>query len=511
MRDIIDAFLNFRPNAFPKQSALFKSLADEFRKWIPYFRVLVILFLNCVAFTSSRAQHAPNSPETPWQPAHNLFSSGSVHLNRHEALLEEKNLYTLGQLIDIAESNNPSTHAAWERARVAAASVGIAKSELYPTVLAAAGGRTFKNAPLLYQSFVLQDIGTFETALTLNYTLVDFGARRDEISSAQARLLAANLDFNNEHLILIQQVSSAYYNLLNASGLRKAAEVNLNDARAIEDAASERKANGVATLPDVLEARAATAKADYDLQSALGAEQTAFGDLATIMTASPTKSFKVQELDEIHIPEALDQSVEDAIASAYKTRPDLLADIERVRAADAEVKYARSAYFPKLEFDGSKGWLRAWGQQEQFAGTYAKTSTYDARLSLTWTLFDGFKRESRLARAKAERGAAEQEVREREDQIADHVWSDYANAVTALHERKAAASLLTASTESYSAAVESYNDGVRNILDVLSAERELARARAVDVTARTQVLQTFMNLAFRTGDLLTQHPKGNNP
>ena len=105
-------------------------------------------------------------------------------------------------------------------------------------------------------------------------TLVDFGARRDEISSAQARLLAANLDFNNEHLILIQQVSSAYYNLLNATGLREAAEVNVHDAQAIEDAASERKANGLATLPDVLEARAATAKADYDLQSALGAEQT---------------------------------------------------------------------------------------------------------------------------------------------------------------------------------------------------------------------------------------------
>jgi outer membrane protein TolC len=219
----------------------------------------------------------------------------------------------------------------------------------------------------------------------------------------------------------------------------------------------------------------------------------------------------VQELKDLQIPEALDRSVEDAIENAYQTRPDLLADVERVRAADAEVKYARSAYFPKLEFDGSKGWLRAWGQQENFGGTYAKTSTYDAKLSLTWTVFDGFKRESRLAKATAERAVAQDEVREREDKIADQVWRDYADAVTALHERQAATSLLNASSESYSAAVESYKDGVRNILDVLSAERDLARARAVDVTARTQVLQTFMNLAFRTGDLLTQHPKGNHP
>lgn len=471
---------------------------------------LFLLFIS-TTFGAAEAQHSPVLPDAPWQPPHSLFGNKPVPLYRHEALLKDSDAYTLGQLIDIAEENNPSTHAAWDRARVAAASLGIARSELYPTVLASAAGRTFLDPPLLYSTFVLQDIGLFETALSLNYTLVDFGARRDEISAAKARLLASNLSFNNQHLILIQQVSAAYYSLLNATGLREAAEVNLHDAQAVEDAVRDRKANGLATLPDVLEAHAATAKADYDLQSALGAEQTSFGDLATVMTATPTKAFKVQELKDIPIPEALDSSVDDAIEHAYRTRPDLIADIERVRAADADVKYARSAYFPKLEFDGSKGWLRAFGEQEKFGGTYGKTYTYDARLSLTWTVFDGFKRESRLSKAKAERAAAQEEVREREDKIADHVWGDYTNAVTALRERQAATSLLDASSESYSAAVESYKDGVRNILDVLSAEKDLARARAVDVTARTQVLQTFMNLAFRTGDLLTQHPKGNHP
>lgn len=474
-------------------------------------RQVLLSFLLCTSALAANGQRAPTSAEVPWQPTRPLFGTSPIPLYRHEAELGESGAYTLGQLIDIAEENNPSTHAAWDRARVAAAKVGIAKSELYPTVLAAAAGRTFKNPPLLYSTFVLQDIGAFETALTLNYTLVDFGRRRDEIDATKAHLLAANLTFNNEHLILIRQVSAAYYGYLNAIGLREAAEVNLHDAQAVEDAARDRKANGLATLPDLLEARAATAKADYELQSARGAEQTAFGDLATVMTATPTKSFRVQKLKDLAIPDELDRSVEDAIERAYQTRPDLLADIERVKAADAEIKYARSAYFPKLEFDGSKGWLRAWGQQEKYGGTYGKTYTYDARLSLTWTVFDGFKRESRLAEAKAERAAAQEEVREKEDRIADHVWGDYANAVTALHERQAATSLLSASSESYSAAVESYKDGVRNILDVLSAERDLAHARAVDVSARTQVLQTFMNLAFRTGDLLTDHPKGTHP
>lgn len=429
----------------------------------------------------------------------------------HEAQLKETEPYSLGQLIDIAESNNPSTRAAWARARTAAASLGIARSELYPTVVATATGRTFLNPPLLYNTFVLQDIALFETNVHLDYTLFDFGARRTEITAAQARLLAANLNFNNQHLILIQQVSDAYYRLLNASGLREAAEFSFNDAKALQEAAEDRKRNGLATLPDVLETRAATARANYELQSAIGAEKTAFGDLATALTADPVDSFRVQTLNDLTIPEALDHSVEEAIQTAYRNRPDLLADIARVRAGEAEVRHARSAYFPTLTFEGSRGWLRARGQQEQFPETYGKTYTYDARLDLRWTIFDGLRRENRLAAAKAEEREAKEDVHEREDKIADHVWSDYANAVTALEQRKAATSLLTASGESYSAALESYKDGVRNILDVLSAENELARARAVDVTARTQVLQAVTTLAFRTGELLTQHPKGNTP
>ncbi|MBV8550593.1 MAG: TolC family protein [Acidobacteriaceae bacterium] len=432
-------------------------------------------------------------------------------VDQHDADVNENHVYTLGELIDIAESNNPTTRAAWNRAKSSAASVGIAKSELYPTVIATAAGTTFLNPPLLYRSFAVQDIGAFETAVHLDYTLIDFGARRSEITATQARLIAANLNFNNTHLVLIQQVCLAYYSLLNATGLRRAAEVSLKDAKTVEAAAQDRRDNGLATVPEVLEARAATAKANYDLQIAIGAERVAFGNLATAITATPVRPFNVEPLEDLHIPEALDVSVEKAIARAFELRPDLQADEARVRASEQEVKHAYTAYYPTLEFNGGKGWVRAWGQQGPFAATYAETPTYMATLSLRWTLFDGFRRESAIAQAKAEEAAAKDEVRDQQDQISNQVWSEYTNAETALAQRQAAISLLAAASESYSAAIESYKDGVRNFLDVLSAENDLARARAVDVTAGTQVLQSFTDLAFRTGELLGNHPKGNTP
>ena len=82
-------------------------------------------------------------------------------------------------------------------------------------------------------------------------------------------LLASNFGFNDVHRQLIYDVSQAYYRLLNAAGQEEAAGASLVNAQAVQQAAEERLRNGLATLPDVLEARSATAQAQYNLQAVL--------------------------------------------------------------------------------------------------------------------------------------------------------------------------------------------------------------------------------------------------
>jgi outer membrane protein TolC len=467
--------------------------------------------MTCLLSVAALGQRAPTAANEPWFPKDRSLEHNTSPVTSHEASIDSGHVYNLGELIDIAESNSPTTQIAWNRAKATAASLGIAKSELYPTIVATVAGRAYLNPQLFYQTFVVQDLGIFDTSIHLSYTLVDFGARRTEISAEQARLIAANLSFNNEHLVLIRQVSQAYFGLLNAKGLREAAETSFGDAKATEDAARERRNNGLAIVPEVLEAKAATAKAAYDLQSAIGAEQAEIGNLARAITASPLKLLNVQCLDQLKIPDKLDQSVQDAINIAFRIRPDLHAGEARVRAAHAEVKHAQTSYYPTLTLDGSKGWIRAFGEQQGSPGVYAQTPTYDATLGLKWTVFDGFRRESRVNLARAAERIAVEEVHDHQDEITNQVWNAYTNATTALQQRQAATALLEASSESYSAALESYKEGVRNFLDVLAAENTLAQARAIDVTARTQVLRAFVDLEFRTGDLLARHTRGNNP
>jgi outer membrane protein len=82
---------------------------------------------------------------------------------------------------------------------------------------------------------------------------------------------------------------------------------------------------------------------------------------------------------------------------------------------------------------------------------------------------------------------------------------------TAFRQREAARSLLEASTQSYSAALESYNYGVRNLLDVTAAQKVLAQARSQDILAQTQVLTALADLAFRAGDSIQANGRKPKP
>jgi outer membrane protein TolC len=109
-------------------------------------------------------------------------------------------------------------------------------------------------------------------------------------------------------------------------------------------------------------------------------------------------------------------------------------------------------------------------------------------------------------RAKADQKQAVAEVDAIRDQMENQVWAAYSTARTALQQQKAAAALLASSSESYDAALQSYNYGVRSQIDVVFAQRALVVARTADVSARTQLLTGIAALAFETGDLLRHRP-----
>jgi len=464
-------------------------------------RMSMIAFVDLVLAGSVLGQTVPASPEHPWHGSGELkMQAYAKNVTDSRFAVDQSKTYSLAELIDLAEAHNPATRVAWERARSQAAALGITRSELYPTLAAAAISQTESVQAFFGDRFHGQTIQGFQLALDLNYTLFDFGARSARIDAARARLLSANFAFNDTHRSVISQVQQAYYRLLSAIGQEDSAQASLANAKAVEQAAQERLTNGLATLPDVLEARSAKAQAEYDLQSALGAEEIARGDLATAVGTSASVAIRVEPLDQLPTPDSISESVEETINRAFTQRPDLMQQAAEIRTANARLKEARAAYYPTLDVNVSPAIPSLYGIQQPFHWSHTTDLTGSLSFNLKWTVFDGGARKNRAAQAQADIHTAEAQTNLKKNQIADEVWTGYSNLNTAFRQRKTAIALLEAANQSYNAALESYKYGLRNLLDVTAAQRSLAQARSADVFARTQVLTSLADLAFTTGD-----------
>jgi outer membrane protein TolC len=465
------------------------------------------------AWRCAEGQLISGETEKPWQPPAGFAST------QHEAAeqdrrtpIEPDHVYTLSELVDLAERHNPSTRAAWENARAAAARLGVARSDLLPAVNAVALTNTSREGVLFNDLFVQQTLGIFEPMLQLNYLIFDFGARSARINEARQQLISANLTFNRTFLDILFETMRRYYDLLNSMGQKDAAQVNFDNAETVRKAVEARLAVGLATLPDALEARAAAAQANFNLQAAIGDVDIRRGDLLSLLGAAPSERLQVQPLAEIPTPDHFDIDVHAATERSLSLRPEIGEETAEREAARAEIRAARSAFFPTLNLQGQAGEFRAYGKQDLFPATYVgPQGEWHVNLSLEWDLFDGGRRFNQLAQAHADEKRAQAEIDQTRDEVEQQVWTAYVTVRTAFYQRDAAASLLAASQTSYNAALKSYQLGLRNTVDVVTAQRTLAQALSSDVSARTTVLTQLANFAYRTGDLLQSASRKAHP
>jgi len=427
------------------------------------------------------------------------------------AILDPAHSYTLAELIDVAEHHNPSTRIIWERAKQKASELGIAKSAYYPELegLAVFGDERLINPfpePLAPRGYVMVEIPVVKPEITLQYLIFDFGKREGTVGSAKAEKFAAGADVIQVNQALAFRVASAYYQLMTAQERLQAAQDTLRTAQTTQDAAENRLNNGLATLPDVLNARAETSQAVFDEESADGDEKVARVTLTEAVGADPSPNIVIDGQRSAPLPERLTMSIDALIDRAMKDRPDLMAQALRIRSAEAHIRAAKAEYKPQIVLSASGAQTSVWPTADYGVLGSASEPTWSVELGIHWRIFDGGARKNELRIAESKRREEEDELTEQRDQTTREVWTAYIAFRTALRKHDAAVALLESANASYSASLDAYKYGVKNLVDVVTAEDQLAKARLSSVSARSELFLQAVNLEFATGNLLRNQP-----
>jgi outer membrane protein len=471
---------------------------------------LKVVFLSLfLAFSAARAPGQCAGKVS--SPAAVADCDGRETPREGTAIIDPVHPYTLAELIDIAEHHNPSTRTIWERAKQKARELGLAKAAYYPELdgLAVFGDHRSVNPfpkPLAPRGYVMVEVPIVEPEVTLQYLIFDFGKREAGVDFAKAEKLAAGADVIQVNQALAFRVASAYYQLMTAQERLQAAQDTLRTAQTTQDAAENRMDNGLATLPDVLNARAETSQAVFDEESADGDEKIARVTLTEAVGADPSPNIVIDSQTSAPLPEKLTMSIDALINRAMKDRPELMAQALRIRSAEAGIRAARAEYKPQIALSASVAQTSVWPTVDYGQLGPASEPTWSVALGIHWRIFDGGVRKNELLIAESKRREAQDELTSERDQTTREVWTAYIAFRTALRKQDAAVALLKSANESYSASLDAYKYGVKNLVDVVTAEQQLAQARLSSVAARSELFIEAVNLEFATGNLLRNQP-----
>ena len=281
----------------------------------------------------------------------------------------------------------------------------------------------------------------------------------------------------------------------------RAARQGLADAQVVQRSAEALSSRGLATVVNVELARRDTAQAKFDLARADAAEHDAMYTLLAAMDLPPTSKLRIADAAARSLPPHTEHTVDEMLGDALRRRPDLLADVAKLRATDANIAAARSELGPKLAVNanvqGNIGRLSVEGTP--YLGI--KEPQGALFLNLEWPLYEGGLLQNKLRLAKSQREAAAGELEERIDQALREVALAYDQVETGLQQYDAAVALQTASEAAFRSASDSYAQGVGTFTDAASAQSGLATARLAVSQAHAQSLINAAALAFATGEL----------
>ncbi len=430
---------------------------------------------------------------------------------RNPPTLDAGHTWTLAELIDFAEHNNPRTRIVWERAKQRAAQLGLARSAYYPLLAGIASVSDQRiispfPKPLAPNGYSMVMIPAVVGELRLQYLLFDAGERAARVDAALQEQLAAGANFIQANQEIAHRVSSAYYRLVTAQERLQASEQTLQTSKTTLEAAEARLDNGRGTFPDVLNARSETAQAVFDREAADGDEKIARVALTEALGAEPSADITIDAQKSAPPPQQLTVSVDALIDRALSNRPDLMAVASEIRAADDQIRAVRSEYKPRIVAAGALGQSSIWPTSSGGKLGDASRATWSAAVALQWNIFDGGARRNKVEAAESRRRVAQDEQTEVHDKATREVWTAYINYRSALRKNEAALALFEFANTSYSASLEAYNAGVRTLLDLVNAQKQLSLARLSGVAARSQLFLEAVNLEFVTGSLLRNLP-----
>ena len=347
-----------------------------------------------------------------------------------------------------------------------------------PTVSSSAGSSVNSSTRFddRTQTMISGSSSSYSAGISANMTLFDGFARLADHRIANAEIVGADASYVNTRFQTVLQVKQAYFNALAAEELVGISDTRIQRAVEQLNISIEKLNAGTATRSDTLRSHVEVANAQLQRLQAETQLASAEADLARLVG-----------LDGAVSAESDDALLEIADVDTTSLRAEVLGQSPQIQQTDAaelsaaaQYSATTAQYLPRASASASKSWSASdW---------LDLNPSWSARLSFSWTLFNGFSRELTRTRSRMALESARAQAEDIRRQVNADLTVFLASLVSARTRLAIAEASRAASEEDLRVQRERYRLGAATIVDVLASQVNLDQAEVDIVQARFDYL-----------------------
>ncbi len=323
----------------------------------------------------------------------------------------------------------------------------------------------------------------------MQWLICDFGRRSGRYCQAELGVEIAGLQTDRAYQTVANEVTTAYYKVLQTMALRRIAQDALH--RADDDLGVARKLEkgGVIEREKVLRAEVQLAQSQRQLESADAAVDIAIAALNLAMGVNVTSPTAVVELVETPPPPS---SLGECLQAAASQRRELDVARTSVQVAQEGSRVAKADFLPKIFAEGD------YFNFEQ-ATPRANLNLGLGFIKLEWGLFEGGRRVGELRVADSKTRAAMALADSIADTISFQTVEAFRQATTSFRAIELAKPAVTQARENYRLVKARAGQGDATATELTDAETALTRAEQDALNSTYEYLTARARLDYVTG------------
>lgn len=359
-----------------------------------------------------------------------------------------------------------------------------AKSAYYPTIygsFTAVGGQQGSriaagnlNAPRL--------LNRAAGGLALSQLITDFGRTNNLVAMTALRAKAADMNAVATAYQIKLAVDEAFYNALQTFAEEKVAEQTVSARQLVSDQITTLFQNKLRSQLDVSFADANLAQAKLLLLDAQNNYQAALSTLSQVLGYSGQQQFELLDTEsELKPPPDAVSQLED---EAFSNRPEIASQNYEYQADQHFQKAERDLLFPTVSALGVVGQTpegSVLNGVQQFPTWYGA-----AGVNLNVPIFNGFQYISRSREAGLRAQAANQQLRDLKDRIANDVRTSWLSAITAYNRIGVSQQFVDQTNLALDLSQTRYNLGLSSIVELSQAQLQQTEAQIQFAAAKYQ-------------------------